>query len=156
MEFFIFWILAFIYTIFYLVKNKPKQKKPYIHKTYRTHNGELVKSYGEKAIADYLAKRGIKYKYEHIYVRRDGGINKPDFYLPDFNVYIEYFGMMNYSKKYNFEMHLKFDTFKKENMKVIKIYKKHITNHTLGYGIRKNFEKLTGENLPNRQLQMSI
>ncbi len=116
---------------------------------FRTKGGEIVKSYGEQVIANYLHGRGIKYEYEKPYQRMDGGINKPDFYLKDYDMYIEYFGMINYEKKYRSNMHLKFKTFDKENMKVIKIYPRHITNNTLEKGLYMAFKKLT-ENSLNR------
>ena len=128
-------------------KTPPKKTKD---KTYITNRGETVKSYGELKIANYLDSRGIVYEYEHEFIRKDGGINKPDFYLPKYNIYIEYYGMCNLSKQYNFHMHLKFNTFQDENLKVINLYRKHISNNTLKLGLEIQFKNLTGQYLPNR------
>lgn len=117
-------------------------------KEYETKRGDIVKSYGEQQIANYLFWRGIEYIYEQDYEREDGGINSPDFYLPKYDVYIEYFGMKNHSKKYRFEMHLKFETFQREGMKVISLYPKHIKNKTFGKAIYIEIKKLTGMELP--------
>ena len=70
----------------YLKTNKPT-----------TLQGEVVKSYGELQIANYLFSNGIKYEYEKEYKYSTLNIEyqqyKPDFYLPEYDVYIEYFGI---------------------------------------------------------------
>jgi hypothetical protein len=73
-------------------------------------NGEKVKSRGEKLLADYFFQNKISYQYERAAwtnttkkknklnnsaERRKRMISKPDFYLPDYNVYVEYWGMVN-------------------------------------------------------------
>lgn len=62
-----------------------------------TLNGEVVKSYGEMEIANYLYTHNVKYIYEDNYKYKKSDKNnppyKPDFYLPDYNIYIEYFGI---------------------------------------------------------------
>lgn len=70
----------------YLETNKPTTLK-----------GEIVKSYGELEIANYLFSNNIEYEYEKEYKYET--INKeyqqyyPDFYLPEYDIYIEYFGI---------------------------------------------------------------
>lgn len=62
-----------------------------------TVNNETVKSYGEMDIANFLMQNGIQYIYEHPYevdTRTSGyGQYHPDFYLPDYKIYVEYFGI---------------------------------------------------------------
>lgn len=62
-----------------------------------TVNNETVKSYGEMDIANFLMQNGIRYIYEHPYEvdtrTREYGQYYPDFYLPDYKIYIEYFGI---------------------------------------------------------------
>ncbi len=62
-----------------------------------TLNGEPVKSYGEMAIANFLHQQGLRYLYEAPYPMNtrtsEHGQYRPDFYLPDFDVYIEYFAI---------------------------------------------------------------
>jgi hypothetical protein len=57
------------------------------------------KSKGEKKIAEFLNDIGIKYEYEFpIAIRENDGkirIWYPDFYLTEFQIVIEFFGMMN-------------------------------------------------------------
>ncbi|MFA0084453.1 UvrD-helicase domain-containing protein [Vibrio sp. 10N.261.51.F12] len=62
----------------------------------RTLKGEQVKSFGEMVIANWLYRKGINYQYEAKY-RIDVSTEQyrqyePDFYLPDYDIYIEYYG----------------------------------------------------------------
>lgn len=63
----------------------------------RTLKGEVVKSFEEVFIANYLASQGVRYAYEHPYEVDTAGPDyrqyHPDFYLPDYGVYIEHFGL---------------------------------------------------------------
>jgi len=62
-----------------------------------TLNKEVVKSYGEMRIANFLFASGIKYNYEESYFidtrDQEYGQYHPDFYLPEYDIYIEYFGI---------------------------------------------------------------
>lgn len=58
---------------------------------------ESVKSYGEMEIANFLYLNGIEYIYEKAYEidtrTQEYGQYHPDFFLPEYNIYIEYFGI---------------------------------------------------------------
>ena len=58
---------------------------------------ETVKSYGELDIANFLTQNGISYVYEQEYPidtrTSEFGQYHPDFYLPNYDLYIEYFGI---------------------------------------------------------------
>ncbi|MCC2126085.1 UvrD-helicase domain-containing protein [Hominiventricola filiformis] len=58
---------------------------------------ERVKSYGELKIANFLTQNGVSYVYEQAYPidtrTSEFGQYHPDFYLPDYDLYIEYFGI---------------------------------------------------------------
>lgn len=62
-----------------------------------TLNKEIVKSFGELEIANFLFMNNVKYEYEKNYkynTYTDTHMQyKPDFYLPDYDIYIEYFGI---------------------------------------------------------------
>ncbi|MBO4219434.1 MAG: UvrD-helicase domain-containing protein [Clostridia bacterium] len=62
-----------------------------------TIRGETVKSYGEMDIANFLFQKGIEYQYEAEYPvdtrTSEYGQYYPDFYLPDYDIYIEHFGI---------------------------------------------------------------
>jgi len=105
-----------------------------------TLNNEKVKSHGELLIANFLFSNGIEYKYESFY-SPDNSMPldvdyRPDFYLPKYRIYLEYFGIDEegntapYISKaqYNEEMQWKFDTHRQGNTKLIELYfhqKKH-------------------------------
>lgn len=63
---------------------------------------EPVKSQQEVMIANFLYINGVNYKYEMPYkyetANRDYRQYKPDFYLPDYNIYIEHFGIDRHGK----------------------------------------------------------
>ena len=63
----------------------------------RTLKGESVKSYGECLIANGLFNLGVEYRYEEKYkfptITTDYRQYCPDFYLPDYDLYIEFFGI---------------------------------------------------------------
>lgn len=54
----------------------------------QTLRGDLVRSPAEARIADYLYARGLHYEYE-----ADVRGFRPDFYLPDHGIVVEYWGM---------------------------------------------------------------
>jgi DNA helicase-4 len=65
----------------------------------QTLKGEWVKSKIEKRIADSLFKQGIRYVYEpKLRVWFFTNI-RPDFYLPDYDVYVEYHGLLEHPEK---------------------------------------------------------
>ena len=105
--------------------------------TYVTLNGTKVKSEGERAIMNCLLShkingKDIKVLYESpakwMEYEKDGQINtpKPDFFLPEYNIYIEHwalnekdrvpdwFGGENPTKTYKNSMNLKKEAFKKQ------------------------------------------
>ena len=63
----------------------------------KTYKGDVVKSYGEMIIANFLYQHNVQYEYEKQYTfdTADGehGQYYPDFYLPDYDLWIEYFGV---------------------------------------------------------------
>tara|TARA_R110000737_G_scaffold43716_1_gene64236 strand:- start:10865 stop:13966 length:3102 start_codon:yes stop_codon:yes gene_type:complete len=63
----------------------------------RTFKGQRVKSFGELYIANWLFRNGIEYcyeaKYEFDVASTDFRQYQPDFYLSEYGVYIEYYGI---------------------------------------------------------------
>ena len=66
-------------------------------KAYKTLNNEQVKSLEETKIANFLFMNGINYEYEKLYpFESDDPLKKayrPDFYLTDYDIYLEHFGI---------------------------------------------------------------
>jgi DNA helicase-4 len=64
---------------------------------YRTFAGEVVKSHGERLIANFLYLNGINYRYEVPYVFNvpdpTHGEYRPDFFYPDINVWHEHWAL---------------------------------------------------------------
>lgn len=123
-----------------------------------TIRGEEVKSHGEQAIADFLSRNGIRYEYERpievgIWIFNEE-LCKPDFYLPDYDVYVEYWGMLHAEEGstrngYRAKMAWKFEQYKRYNVKVVSIYPNNLRN--LDWVFRKRFYAVTGQNLPGRR-----
>ena len=63
----------------------------------RTLGGDLVKSFEELAIANYLTEHGVPFRYEVPYemptATRRHRQYQPDFFLPDHGIYIEHFAL---------------------------------------------------------------
>ena len=76
----------------------PADYERYVHDNeLRTLNGELVKSFEELTIANFLCESGIRYQYEAPY-EHDTASNQyrqyqPDFHLLDHDIYIEHFAL---------------------------------------------------------------
>jgi hypothetical protein len=64
-----------------------------LNKVIRARDGTLVQSDGERRIANYLSTHNIAFRYDERFRIVDGCAIRPDFYLPEFDVYIEYWGM---------------------------------------------------------------
>ena len=59
-----------------------------------TEKLETLRSYGERDIANFLLANRIDYVYEARYkVDEKDTIYRPDFFLPDYGIYIEYYGI---------------------------------------------------------------
>ncbi len=82
-------------------------------------DGTAVQSAGEKRIADWLSARKIAYVYdERFRVARDTLI-RPDFYLPEFDLYIEYWGMD--TPEYNANRQKKLWLYQRAGKKLVSI-----------------------------------
>ena len=62
-----------------------------------TRNGETVRSHEECMIANFLRTKGVSYIYEHPYEVETATAERrqyrPDFFLPDYRIYLEHFGI---------------------------------------------------------------
>ncbi|MFH1500928.1 MAG: hypothetical protein ABIE22_03190, partial [archaeon] len=67
--------------------------------TQKTNYGYKVRSKGELQIANFLFKRKLKASYESCTLHLDSWLCTPDFYLPKYNVFIEYYGGHPKSRK---------------------------------------------------------
>jgi len=68
----------------------------------RTFKDEQVKSIEEVSIANFLFLNGVNYEYEKLYPFESEDTTRkayrPDFYLPDYDIYVEHFGISRDNK----------------------------------------------------------
>lgn len=101
-----------------------------------TLNGERVKSIEETKIANFLFMHGVNYEYEKLYPFESDDPNRkayrPDFYLIDYDIYLEHFGVSKdykcpwlsevEEKKYLDGINWKREFHKKNGTKLIETY----------------------------------
>ncbi len=87
---------------------------------------EWVKSKSEKMIADCLYKMWIQYIYEHPLTIDWRVVAHPDFYLPKYNIWIEFWWL--YTKKYLDNKQFKKQKYKEYWLKVIDVEWHNIRN----------------------------
>jgi hypothetical protein len=112
-----------------------------------TLRGEKVKSIVERRIADYFERNNIRYVYE-----QETRWGTPDFYLPVYDVYVEYWGLVdaddNWTRtEYVRNMKRKMAIYHRNNVKLISIYPRNLEN--FDWIFRAKFKKTTGYELPN-------
>ena len=91
-----------------------------------TTDGVAVQSKGEKRIGDWLAAQHIAYEYDERMVIAGGFQMRPDFYLPEFDIYIEYWGMD--TPEYVANMQKKRFYYQREHKKLISLSYKDFDN----------------------------
>jgi hypothetical protein len=111
------------------------------------------KSRGESKIAKFLADNNIRYHYEQGVLIEPGDqksrIWYPDFYLPEFGMYIEYYGIVG-DPDYDKGIKAKESAYSRMGLDVIPVYpdmfeknwKKYLIDK-IGDRIQKQYEKLS-------------
>src|SRR5215469_7362151 len=119
-----------------------------------TKRGVQVRSRAEQKIADYFDNIGLRYEYERELVARfwifSQRIGRPDFYLPDYDVYVEFWGMLEVEddddrRKYERSMRYKMERYQRHGIKVISLYPRDLPN--LDGVFRERFKEVTGKTL---------
>lgn len=85
-----------------------------------TEDRTVVQSKGERRIADWLAAHSLDYRYDDKMQIIQGYTIRPDFYLPLFDVYIEYWGLD--TTDYIIGMNIKKKLYQQEGKRLISIY----------------------------------
>ncbi len=91
-----------------------------LQKTIQARDGTVVQSDGERRIAEWLHGNGIEYRYDERFRILDGYAIRPDFYLPELDVYIEYWGMD--TTDYKIGMLKKKQLYQHEGKRLVSIY----------------------------------
>ncbi len=89
-------------------------------KTILAADRTVVQSRGERQIADWLAARSIVYRYDDKFQIIQGFAIRPDFYLPRYDVYVEYWGLD--TTDYKIGMLLKQKLYQQEGKRLISLY----------------------------------
>lgn len=95
-----------------------------INKTVAARDGTLVQSEGEKKIAEWLTQHGLAYRYDSKYRIISEFQIRPDFYLPELDVYIEYWGLD--TPQYKMSMYKKQTLYQQEGKRLISVYPKDL------------------------------
>lgn len=80
---------------------------------YRCEDGDWVRSKAEREIDNFFYKHRIWHIIEEVYYKKDSDLKYyPDFYLPDYNLYLEYFGGTD--SEYLFKREAKIATYRSD------------------------------------------
>lgn len=115
-------------------------KGPDLEGVIRNNSSGDFKSEGERKIAYFLDANSFKYRYETGVLVRAGSektrIWYPDFYLPEFKTYIEYYGMAG-NKCYDTGIKTKDSIYAKTGIDVIAVYPWMFAENWEGYIMRE-------------------
>ena len=96
------------------------ETKVELQKKIRAEDGTWVQSDGERLICEVLHSENIRYRYDERFRILDGYAIRPDFYLPEFDVYIEYWGMT--TADYKIGMLKKQTLYQQQGKRLISLY----------------------------------
>ena len=99
-----------------------------------------------------MSQDGYEYERDATNRRNHGRISRPDFYLPDHGIYVEYWGMLGAEdvrvrSRYERNMKWKMAQYHQNNIKFISIYPNNMSN--LDWVFRTKFREVTGYDLPS-------
>ncbi len=138
-----------------------------------------VRSKSEKMVANWLTENGFKFKYEKPLVlgvensasrfmlellapvcnqwlfkqlvKQCGGVLlHPDFYLTDYGVYLEYWGLADSDPVYNRNHHSKLALYSRHQIPIISLYPRHL-REGLDKVFASLFKQTTGNVLPKKE-----
>ncbi len=134
----------------------------------RTLNGDLVKSFEELEIANFLTQNGVSFNYERPYpVETETQRHRqyrPDFYLPDYDIYIEHFALDREGRPpmdwtgYAEGVGWKRDIHRQYGTKLIETYSWQQREGVLRLSLRKQLEEegVTFRRVPIRTLLLEL
>ena len=97
----------------------------------------MVRSRSEKVIADWFYMNGVRYVYEHpAFDRRGSVISRPDFYLPDYALYVEYWGLAGTGKEYDRTTRWKTERYRRNGVRIVPLYPGELANLDQSLGSR--------------------
>ena len=132
------YILDYMIDKIHIEKDK-RLSLPKDGKFYTTLNGTKVRSKSEQYIADWLFRHSIKFEYEPNVNFRDFDF-RPDFYIPEANLYLEHLSQKSYPTKG------KEQQFNKANKLLVKTFE-HQTKDTTLFNLA--LERIVKNRLPS-------
>lgn len=96
------------------------ETKVELQKKIRAKDGTWVQSDGERRICEVFNAENIRYRYDERFRILDGYAIRPDFYLPEFDVYVEYWGMD--TADYKIGMLKKQQLYQQQGKRLISLY----------------------------------
>ncbi|MCU0857555.1 MAG: HEAT repeat domain-containing protein [Pontiellaceae bacterium] len=97
-----------------------------LNKTITAEDGTVVQSEGERRIAEWLTAHGLVYRYDAKFRIIGECQIRPDFYLPELDLYIEYWGMD--TPQYKMSMYKKQTLYQQESKRLISVYPHDLPN----------------------------
>lgn len=121
-----------------------------LNKTIEAANGTVVQSDGERIIADELTAMGLVFRYDNRFRIIKGYAIRPDFYLPELDLYIEYWGMED-NLDYRIGMLEKQKLYQQAGKRLVSLYAREKSR--LGEVLREKLASLqasiTGKDKPS-------
>ena len=117
----IIFVVCFVIAYWIIRKILHRIKKKYIPKiatSFKCLDGHVVRSKGELVIDNHLHRLGIEHEYEKT-IRIRGMPLKYDWYLPQYEIYIEYWGY--FGKDYMKRKEEKLKLYRKGKLKLVSI-----------------------------------
>ena len=103
------------------LKRRNWETRVELNKTIQAKDGTVVQSAGEKILAEALAGMGLTYRYDNRFRIIKGYAIRPDFYLPELDLYIEYWGMED-NLDYQIGMLEKKKLYQQAGKKLVSLY----------------------------------
>lgn len=142
-------IFIFIFTIILYIIRKLKKifQKKYIPETatsFKCLDGHIVRSKGELIVDNFLYNNNISHEYEKT-ININGNSIKYDWFLPDHEIYIEYWGY--YGKDYMKRKEKKIKLYQKGKLNLISIEDIMFKDiyHNLGGVLRSYIKTMNSE-----------
>lgn len=92
---------------------------------YICKDGHNVRSLSELVIDNFLYDNNIKHIYEKSIYTKDNKILTTDFYLPESNIYLEFWGLLN-DYEYKRKREYKLEHYNQLNLSLIEIFPEHL------------------------------
>lgn len=144
-----FIIIVAIFLLLYILSQGKSGKK----QGPRSVQGDNHRSNAETRISNWFARNGIKHYYESEIISKrfwEGGKSRyylPDFYLPKFGIYVEYWGLAG-EDTYDGRSLEKQQYYEKRKMKLMSLYPPDLKN--IEQAFRREFRNIMGYEYPHR------